>query len=490
MNTIASNIDMSTAQETSMEEMQAKFDAQRAAFLKNPFLSLETRLDRIDRVMNMLVNNEKAITEAVIADYGRRAYELTRFQEVVSPLLNFKYVRKNLPKWMKAEKRKSSFPYNLIGGKSSVQHVPLGVVGNMSPWNFPFTLTMSPLAGIIAAGNNCMMKPSEYTPHASQLMADLVAKSFNPEELTVVQGGGAVAAEFSKLPFNHMMFTGSTGIAAKILEAAAPNLVPATLELGGKCPVVITDDVNIDQIATKLTAGKLVNAGQICMAPDYVLVPEKHYDALIAGLRRETNAMYPNGHTNPDFAHVISPRHCQRLKDLVENAVAAGNNAIPLFGEMTDAERNNADPRYMQPFVLEMTNLDCDIMQEEIFGPVLPIVKVKSMDEALARISERENPLVAYCFTNDKDDMQRISQGVPCGGVVFNEFYLHYIQQELPFGGVGNSGMGYYNGHEGFKNFSHAKAVFKSPKMDSGKILRPPFDDGKLKSTIDKEMKV
>lgn len=465
-------------------DLQNAFETQKKAFAANPFPELEVRLDRIDRIIDLLVSNEAKISEAVVADYGRRSYQLTRFQEVVSPLLNFKYVRKNLPKWIKAEKRKSSFPYNILGGKSYVQYVPLGVVGNVSPWNFPFTLTMAPLAGIIAAGNNCMLKPSEYTPNASQLMQDLIAKAFGPEELTVVQGDGAVAAEFCSLPFDHLMFTGSTSIASKILQATAPNLVPATLELGGKCPVIITDDVDIKAIGKRLTSAKLVNAGQICMAPDYALVPAKHYDQLISELKSNAASMFPQKHDCQDYAHIITERHCQRLKDLVSEAEQLGNKVTQLFGDVPA----NTDPRYMPPVLVEISNPDCQLMKEEIFGPVLPIIKINNMADAVGEIRQRQNPLVTYCFTNSKEDKNTVAQQIPCGNIVFNEFFLNYVQQDLPFGGVGESGMGSYNGKEGFVNFSHSKAVFTSPKMDVGKILRPPY--GKLlKNTIDKEMK-
>lgn len=464
--------------------LQSKFDRQKKAFEENTFPDLNVRLDRIDRMIDLLISNEKSISESVVADYGRRSYQITRFQEVVSPLLNFKYARKQLPQWIKAEKRKSSFPYNLIGGKSYVQYVPLGVVGNISPWNFPFTLTMAPLAGIMAAGNNCMLKPSEYTPNASQLMQELIEGAFNPEELTVIQGEGNVAAEFCALPFDHLMFTGSTAIASKILQAAAPNLVPTTLELGGKCPVIITDDVDIKAVAKKLTSAKLANAGQICMAPDYALVPEKHYQPLIDEIKACAIKMYPKKHDCQDYSHIITERHCQRLKALLDDAQEAGNAVTSLFGEAPA----QSDPRYMSPALIEMQNSDCQLMKEEIFGPILPIVKIKSMDDAFAYIRQRENPLVTYCFTNSKTDRETITQKIPCGGIVFNEFFLHYVQQNLPFGGVGQSGMGYYNGKEGFANFSHAKSIFVSPKLDVGKLLRPPY--GKiLQSSIENELK-
>lgn len=486
MTTVNSHSNSATAFEAVpiKSDLQEKFELQRKAFLDNPFPELDVRLDRINRIIDLLVTNEKAISEAVISDYGRRAYQLTRFQEVVSPLLNFKHARKQLPKWIKAQKHKSSFPYNLLGGKSYVQHVPLGVVGNVSPWNFPFTLSLAPLAGIMAAGNNCMLKPSEYTPNASQLMQDLISRAFGPEELTVVLGDGSVAAEFCSLPFDHLMFTGSTSIASKILQAAAPNLVPSTLELGGKCPVIITDDVDIKAIAQRLTSAKLVNAGQICMAPDYVLVPAQHYDELISEIKTNAISMFPAKHDCQDYAHIISERHCQRLKDLVNEAEQAGNKVTQLFGDVPD----NTDPRYMPPALVEISNPDCQLMKEEIFGPVLPVIKIDNMADAMKEIRQRENPLVTYCFTNNREDRDIVTRKIPCGNIVFNEFFLNYVQQDLPFGGVGESGMGCYNGKEGFVNFSHSKSVFVSPKMDVGKILRPPY--GKtLKNTIDKEMK-
>lgn len=467
------------------DDLQAAFDLQKKAFLKDPYPSLKTRLDRMDRVIDMLVRNEQKIAEAVVSDFGRRPFELTRIHEVVSPLTNFKYARKNLPRWMKQEKRKSAFPYNIVGGKSRVQHVPLGVVGNISPWNFPFTLAFNPLAGILSAGNTCMLKPSELTPNSSQLMQELIEKNFAPEELMVAQGGVEVAQPFSQLPFDHLIFTGSTGVGAKVLASSAQKLVPTTLELGGKSPVIISDDADVDDVAKKLLAAKLMNAGQVCMCPDYVLVPENKFAGLVAGMQAAALECYPDQHESKDYTNIVSERHRKRLQSILDESVEKGNKAIPLFTKDVTID----DPRFLAPYLVEVNNRDCELMREELFGPLLPIIKVKDDAHAFEIIRENPTPLVVYAFTRSKSKIEKISTEVACGGMVFNEFYLHYVQPDLPFGGVGSSGMGSYNGIEGFKNFSHAKAVYKSSKVDVGKVLRPPFKPD-FKKIVDKEIKV
>lgn len=474
-----------TAETPIHNDLERIFNKQVKAFASNPYPSWDTRVDRLDRVMSMLITHEKAITEAVIADYGRRPYQLTRFQEVASPIANFKHAKKHLKDWMKIEKRKSSFPYNLLGGKSYVRYAPLGVVANISPWNFPFTLSLAPLAGIIAAGNNCILKPSEFTPNASAVMADIVAEAFDESELAVIEGDGELSSAICKMPFDHIMFTGSTPIGSKVLEAAAGNLTSTTLELGGKSPVIISDSANIKKLADKLVAAKLVNGGQICMAPDFLLVPENKYDELVAALKKSTLALYPDQHDSGDFTNIVSKRHCDRLKALVEQAESAGNTVIPLF----TAPNANTDDRYMQPSLIEITNPQCNIMREEIFGPILPIIKVRDFNHAVETLRDYRNPLIAYCFTNDTTEREIMVDKVASGSLVFNEFYLNYIQQDLPFGGVGHSGMGCYNAFDGFKNFSNAKAVFDSPSIDIGKVLRPPFTKT-LEKMINSELKI
>jgi coniferyl-aldehyde dehydrogenase len=398
----------------------------------------------------------------------------------VGPL---RHAQKNLARWMKPDKRKPGpFPLNLLGAKARVEYQPLGVVGVISPWNFPVNLTFTPLAGILAAGNRCMIKPSEYTPATSQVMAEIFAIAFDAAEIAVVTGGPNVGGDFSGLPFDHLLFTGATSIARHVLRAAAENLVPVTLELGGKSPVVVGRSADIQKATDAIMTGKMMNAGQICLAPDYVFVPEESVDEFVEASTRSIAKMYPTLLENPDYTSVINQRHFERLNGYVEEARQQGAKVIEVNPANEDFRQQ---PHHKIPPTLIVDPDDSlQVMQDEIFGPVLPVKGYANVDETIDYINRNPRPLGLYYFGKDKSEEGKVLTHTTSGGVTVNDVVMHVAQEDLPFGGVGPSGMGSYHGHDGFKTFSHAKAVFTQSKLNVAELagLVPPYGEKMLKA--------
>lgn len=455
----------------SSDDMTRLFSAQRAASRRDPFPDYALRKSRIDRLIALLLENRAPICDAVAQDFGKRSADNTLAFDVLPPLNSLKYARKNLRQWMRPERRRSNFPYNLLGGKSEIHYGPLGVVGNISPWNFPVTLALCPMGGILAAGNRVMLKPSEYTPATSTLLQEKIASYFDPSEIAVVTGEADLSAAFSRLPFDHLLFTGSTSVARHVARSAADNLVPTTLELGGKSPVVVGDSADLHDVAKKLLFAKTLNAGQICLAPDYVLIHPARRDALIEALQVVAKSYFPRGYASPDYVNIISQRQVARLSLLLLKAEQAGNTVIPLF------EGDATDERTVQPSLIKIDNADTDIMREEIFGPLLPILAADDFDAVVAEINSRPRPLALYYMGSDRHEIRQLTQRVACGGMVINDLLMHFLQDDLPFGGIGDSGMGSYHGREGFLRFSHAKSVYTQSRFDVGALLRPPYTE-------------
>jgi coniferyl-aldehyde dehydrogenase len=454
-----------------LEDLRRVFELQHAASRREPYPPAAVRRDRLSRLIDCLVTNQDALCEAVDRDFGRRSAANTKLFDILPPINACKYALRHLPSWLRPARRRSNFPYNWLGGRSCVEFVPLGVVGNLAPWNFPLTLALSPVAGMLAAGNRVMIKPSELTPATAALLRRLIGGRFSEDELHVVTGAAEVAAQFAALPFDHLLFTGSTSVGRLVAQAAAAQLVPVTLELGGKCPVVVGASAAMDDLAAKLGFAKTTNAGQICLAPDYVLVPRPHCDRLVAEMRRCVRRLYPQGAASPDYVNLISERHAQRLRAHLADAVARGNRVIPLFDG-----GDGSDPRCLGPHLVLIGGDGGSIMQEEIFGPLLPIIGYDSWEEALRRIRDRPRPLAAYYFGSNRAEIAQMCHEVACGGLVVNDLMMHFLQDDLPFGGIGESGMGCYHGREGFERFSHAKAVFRQSRaLDIGRLLHPPY---------------
>jgi len=442
--------------------MEASLKAQRDSYTNEGIVTAATRIDRIDRAVDVLVKYSEAISEAMNADFGCRPREVNLMTDVTGSIECLKHCKKHLKTWMKQEKRPTMFPLNLLGGRSTVEYQPKGVVGVLAPWNFPLGMVFEPLAGVLAAGNRAMIKPSEFTPATSALIADMVAEAFDPTELTVFTGGPDVGQAFSSLPFDHMIFTGATSIARHIMAAAARNLVPVTLELGGKSPVVISRSADIIEAVQRIMVGKMLNAGQVCIAPDYVFVPEELMDEVVEQATLVVKEMYPSLLNNDQYTAMVNDRHYQRITSNLNDANERSIKTVTINPANDDFTDNPTQK--IPPTLIINPDDDALCMQDEIFGPLLPIKSYKNFEETINYINEKPRPLAAYYFGKDKIEEKRFLTGTTSGGVSINDVMFHMLQKDLPFGGVGPSGMGAYHGIEGFKTFSHAKGVYRQPK--------------------------
>ena len=481
---------MSIAEQNNITELtgqnlNALVERQRTQFRAEGEVTYATRIDRLKRLKALIVENKTEFAKTTKCEFGgARSYEFSLFSEFASKVEAIDYSMKHLKAWMRPEKRKTNKPMNFLGGKSQVRHYPKGVVGIISPWNLPFGLTVAPLTSALAAGNRAILKPSEFVPETAALFAEIVPKYFPEDEVAVVTGGAEISQKFAELPFDHLLFTGSTNIGAKVMQSASKNLVPVTLELGGKSPVVIGRSAKLDLAGTRLTFGKLLNGGQLCLSPDYVIVPNELEEQLIARVIQELQAMYPNITENEDYAGIINERHFARLQSYLDDAVAKGAKLTIVGANQTRASAGN---RRMPLHILQNVNDDMLIMHEEIFGPILPVMTYSDVAEVPDMIEPRRNPLALYYFGKDKREQEYLLNHVQSGGVCINDITLHYVQEDLPFGGFGASGMGAYHGPEGFRSLSHARAIYSQTMIDVLPIVgaRPPFGD-KFRKNISK----
>jgi coniferyl-aldehyde dehydrogenase len=469
-------------QETDRNTMLALLKRQRVDYLREGEVSVARRIDRIDRAIALLVDNQEALVEALSADFGHRSRHQSLFTDVAASIGPLKHARKHVAQWMRPERRRVDFPLNLLGARARVEYQPLGVVGVISPWNFPVNLTFTPLAGILAAGNRCMIKPSEYTPATSALMADLIARAFDELEIGVVVGGPQTGADFAGLPFDHLLFTGATSIARHVMRAAAENLVPVTLELGGKSPVIVGRSANVQTTTDAIMAGKMLNAGQICLAPDYVFVPREQMKDFVAATQRSVARMFPTLLHNDDYTSVINRRHFDRLHGYLEDARQKGAEIIEVNPAGEDFRQQ---PHHKIPPTLILDPDDSmKVMQDEIFGPLLPVKSYGDVADAISYINDHPRPLGLYYFGKDATETRTVLTRTTSGGVTLNDVVMHVAQEDLPFGGVGPSGMGAYHGFDGFRTFSHAKSIFVQSKLNVAELagLRPPYGDKLLKT--------
>ena len=461
--------------ERSKAEMEEILNNQKKAYIKEGEVSAATRVDRIDRAIDILANNGPKLCEAMAADFGHRSLEQSKLTDIDGSIGPLKDAKKHLRGWMRPERRKAMFPLGIFGARARVQYQPLGVVGCISPWNFPVQLTFAPLAGVFAAGNRTMIKPSEFTPATSELMLELLHAAYDIDEVAVIPGGPAVGEAFSSLPFDHLLFTGATSIAKHVMRAASENLVPVTLELGGKSPVVVGKSADVELTASNVMTGKTMNAGQICLAPDYLFIHEDSTDNFIDAAKKSVAKMYPDLKDNPDYTSMINERHYDRVTSYIEDAKARGAEVIELnpADENFDQQQHNKIP----PTLIIDPSDEMEVMKNEIFGPVLPVKRYKHLDETLDYINAHPRPLGLYYFGQDSNEENKVLTHTTSGGVTVNDVIMHIAQEDLPFGGVGPSGMGSYHGHDGFKNFSHAKAVYTQSKTVSklAAAMRPPY---------------
>ena len=475
-------------EETSQSQMQSILDRQRAAYLAEGIVTSETRIDRLERAVQVVKKHQKAFVQAMNEDFGHRSEHQSLFTDVASSIGPLRHAQQNLKRWQKKDKRKvTPGILALLGAKAWVEYQPLGVVGVISPWNFPVNLTFTPLAGVLSAGNRCMIKPSEYTPATSAAMAAGFAEEFDEEEIAVITGGPQTGADFSGLAFDHLLFTGATSVAKHVMRAASENLVPVTLELGGKSPVIISPKADMAPTTDALMAGKMMNAGQICLAPDYVFVPRDRMGEFVESSKRSVAKMYPTLLDNPDYTSVINARHFERINGYVDEARERGVEVVEINPADEDFRQQSAHK--IAPTLLIDPPEDSAVMQEEIFGPVMPIKSYDSLDETLDYVNSHDRPLGLYYFGTDQQETQQVLNQTTSGGVTLNDVVMHVAQEDLPFGGVGPSGMGAYHGEDGFRTFSHAKAVFKQATFNPAEKLglRPPYGDklmGLLKTQI------
>jgi coniferyl-aldehyde dehydrogenase len=463
---------------TSASRLREALDRQRNAFLAEDVWPAAARRERLRRLHGMLLTHQDHIVAAVNQDFGHRSRHETLMADLAPSVETIKYLIRHLGRWMRAERR--SVALHFMPARLRVLYQPLGVVGVIAPWNYPISLALVPVATAIAAGNRVMLKPSEFTPATSTLLASLLAQGFPPEEVATVVGDAATGAAFVQLPFDHLFFTGSTSVGRLVMRAAAENLVPVTLELGGKSPVIIDRGFSIDRAAASIAFGKLLNAGQTCVAPDYLLMPEDRVDAGVAALTREMSRLYPSLAQNRDYTSIINERHYQRLMALCEGARERGARVIVV--DPRQEEPQLAAVRKVAPTLLVGVTDEMPVMQDEIFGPLLPIVPYRTLADAIAFVNARPRPLALYFFSDDARARHTVLTRTTSGNVCINETNVHYVQGDIPFGGVGASGMGRYHGREGFLTFSHAKGVFEQSRLNSLGLLKPPY--GKVSERV------
>lgn len=458
------------------ETMKAALDAQREDYIQEGVVTAETRIDRLQRAIDVLVKYSDELVDALNTDFTCRSREVSLLTDVGAGIAPMKHAIKHLRSWMKPEKRPTMFPMNLMGGRSRIEYQPLGVVGIIAPWNFPVNMVFAPLAGVLAAGNRAMIKPSEYTPATSAVMVKMIEEAFDPKEVAIFDGGPEVGQAFSGLPFDHMIFTGATSIARHIMAAASRNLVPLTLELGGKSPVVISRSADLEKSLGRIMMGKTLNAGQICLAPDYLLVPEEKLPQVIEAAHNAVAQMYPKLLDNNEYTSVINERHYKRLTGYLEEAESRGQQIIAINPGNEDFSAQDGTLK-IPPTLLPEAADDLSVMEEEIFGPLLPIRTYKNFEDTIAYINSKPRPLAAYYFGEDKEEEQAMTSRTTSGGFCVNDVIMHVMQEELPFGGVGPSGMGAYHGEAGFKTFSHAKSIYSQASINIAKLggMLPPY---------------
>lgn len=459
-----------TSPSPELSQLSNAFEAQKAFFSQHAYPDLAERKTALKTLKQLLLDNQEAICEAISQDFGYRSPKETLLLEMMTTIGDINYTLHNLRRWMKPEKREVALQF--MPASNTVMFQPLGVVGIIVPWNYPLYLSIGPLISAIAAGNTAMLKMSEYTPSFNKAIASILSTQFPTEQVCIVEGEADVAAAFSSLPFNHILFTGSSSVGKHVMRAAAENLTPVTLELGGKSPAIIDANINMNDAVKRIIFGKCANAGQTCVAPDYLLVPANRLDECVSALKVHFNNLYPSFESNPDYSNIINDRQYSRLFGQLVAAQKAGANIISSTEKaFTDYEQTRKLPLQIVTHCPDSEQL----MQEEIFGPILPIVTYETTEEAITYINDRPRPLALYVLSHDSKLQQQYMQQTHAGGVGINETIVHVGQEDMPFGGVGPSGMGHYHGKEGFLTFSKAKAIHKKGKIYSTSFIHPPY---------------
>lgn len=455
-------------QET-IEMLAPALSKMKTTFLNNPAPPAEIRIDRLNRLQNAVLEYKEALISAVNSDFSNRAAAETQIIELLPILEGIHYNKKHVRRWMKPSRRSS--PLMLFGAQSAVHYQPLGVIGIVVPWNFPIFLGLSPLAGALAAGNTAMIKTSEFAPRTGEVVKEMITKYFTTDEVNVFTGGVAVATEFTKLPFDHLVFTGSTTVGRIVMRAASENLTPVTLELGGKSPAILHDSFPIEEAAKRIAFGKGLNAGQVCVSPDYMLIPRGKVDQFAQKFSEAISSSYPTLRNNPDYTAIITERQRDRLLANVRDAEEKGAEVITINPSNEDFTGSRKLPMY----VIKNVTDEMRVMQEEIFGPILPIVPYDTLEEAIAYVNNRPRPLSLYYFDWNTTRAKQIIKQTHSGGVAINDVMTHVMVDDMPFGGVGPSGMGHYHGREGFLNFSKAKGTIRKGRFNAVSLISAPW---------------
>lgn len=462
--------------------MRHILEIQKKAFLENGQPTYNQRVDSLKRCIALLETHDEQIVETLNEDFKNRSHQEIMTSEVIQSIRNLNFTVKNLKKWMKPMRRTPSFMAGMLGSKAYLEPSPLGSVGIIAPWNFPVGMVFYPAASVLASGNRIMAKPSEFTPQTAQLIKDAVAKYFDESEFAVVLGGPEVGAEFTKLPFDHLLYTGSGRIAKKVLASAAENLVPTTLELGGKSPTIIGKDADMKLAAKRIMFVKTMNAGQICLSPDYVFLPRGEEEAFLTEASKAFGEFYPDDNKNA-YTSMVNETHYERMQNYISDAIEKGAKVHSL-GNFDSAEKNTITTK-----ILMDVNDGMKVMQDEIFGPLLPVMLYDDISEVINYVNAHDHPLGLYYFGKSQSEQQNVIKNTRSGGVTINDAMFHIMQSELPFGGVGASGYGYYHGREGFMNFSNMRSVYYQTNIDSAfAMLRPPKNKslGKLQNILKK----
>nr|WP_315427936.1 coniferyl aldehyde dehydrogenase [uncultured Albidiferax sp.] len=449
---------------TTEPELQRLLDLQRQAHAADPAPTYAVRRDRLQRLGALIDTYAERFTAAVSQDFGNRSATETTLTEIVPLRAAIRHAQNHLRAWMRPKRVPTAWTF--WPGRSRLLRQPLGVVGIVSPWNYPLLLALSPLVDVLAAGNRALLKPSELTPLFADALQAAVAEFFRPDEVAVLTGDAALGQAFCVAPFDHLVFTGSTAVGRLVAQAAAKNLTPVTLELGGKSPAIVDVSCDLGKTLERLAWGKLINAGQTCIAPDYALVPRPQLDAFVAALRASMQRLYPRFQGNPDYTSIASERHLQRLHGLVEDARQQGATVLEL---------EPGGGRQMAPVLLLDVHAGMRVLQEEIFGPILPVMAYDTLDEAIAFVNARDKPLALYWFGRDSAHRDQVLAQTLSGGVSINDCLVHLAQDGLPFGGVGPSGQGHYHGEYGFRQFSKEKPVFLQSRWSAGGLVYPPY---------------
>ena len=447
------------------------FSRQKSAYNKTPMPTAEQRIDHLKALKNITIKYQDQLATAVNKDFSCRSKDETLLAEILTSVEGINMAIKKTRKWMKPSKRSVGMLF--APAKNEVRYQPLGVIGIIVPWNYPIFLAIGPLVAALSAGNRAMIKMSEFTPNLNQVFKAMIAEVFDENRVCVIEGEADAAIAFTEQPFDHILFTGSTAVGRFVMAAAAKNLTPVTLELGGKSPTIVSDNIPMKDAAERICFGKSMNAGQTCVAPDYILVPKAKEEAFIQAYIAAFSKMYPTLKDNGDYTAIVNDRQYQRLSSWINDAKDKGAKLT----EINPANEDLSAGRKLAPVIVQNMKNNMTIAEEELFGPILPIIPYESMDEAIAYINDRPRPLALYFFGYDKNEQNHVLNNTHSGGVSVNDTLMHLAQEDMPFGGIGDSGMGHYHGKEGFITFSKAKAVHRKGRISTGSLAHPPYDN-------------